>query len=207
MMEKHLTRIASSVHKYRSRMEIIQRTAKELREKEREEKKNLNLFLDRLNVLRRPLSAYRDSISPILDEVGICIRVETWQHDSHISSNMERPQSLILLAIAPNRATQRLRWQRCNFLAFYGDITKKEIHIYQYTHEPHDGSEENKSIIWDELKKYSLHLKTYSVDNFNFDTALPVITAFLSKELHYLLGRFNPDQIMQSINSKPWKNY
>ncbi|MFD2556286.1 hypothetical protein [Sphingobacterium tabacisoli] len=206
-MEKHLTRIASSVYKYISRMEIIQRTAKELREKEREEKKNLNLFLNKLNVLRRPLSAYQNAVSPILDEVGISIRVETWQHDSHIARNMERPQSLILLAIAPNRATQRLRWQRCNFLAFYGDIEKKEIHIYQYTQEPHDGNEESKSLIWDELKKYSVHLKTYSVDHFNFDTAIPLITTFLSRELHYLLARFNPDQIMQSINSKPWKTY
>lgn len=206
-MEQHLSRIAANVGKYKARMEIIEQTHKEVRAQEREENNKHSAFRNKLKEIRTPLAAYRDAISPILDKAVIDVRIETWEHSSIILSKTHRPKDLILFAIAHKKSTELIRWRHCGFLAIWGDYINHEVHIYEYSDQIDRENDKNNRIMRNEFPKNCRQIHKISIDQLDFDMLLPTITSYLSKELDYLMNRYNPDQIMQSINSTSWKNY
>ncbi|WP_164122739.1 MULTISPECIES: hypothetical protein [Sphingobacterium] len=200
-MEKHLSKIAASVQLYITRMAVVKQTNKEILALARAANKKHGVFLNALNLVKAPLVAYRNALSPTLVKADIDIRIETWEHTSIILSKTNRPQDLILFAIASKKAAQLARWRHCGFLAIWGDYAKGQVHVYEYADEIDRENPKNNRIQRNEFPKYSRHLHTFAIAHFDFDKVKPMITAYLSKELNYLMKKYNPGQIMEFINS------
>lgn len=204
-MEKHLSKIASSLHNYMLCLDSIRETNKEIEAQERMEWNKYKAYLKKFTPIKKQLIAYRDTINSTIDIINIALRLETKDHAQYILDENNRPPDHFLLAIAPKNS-RILYWRKCNFLAICGDYAKNEIQVYSFTEEVH-----KKDYLYDrakrlEFQKHTPILHKQPIDQFDFEAVRPFITALLYTELNYLTYSLNPAYVLHLINSIEWKN-
>lgn len=207
MLERHLAKIASMAHAYRTRIEELQLS----REKKKQEEaadlsKREHIYMKKLRAIRKQLMNYRDSLKPILDEVGIAIRVESWTQAAHILRPKHGYKNYILFAIAPQKVMDPQRWQYFGFMAIMGDFQCDEITFYEYSDEIDRQNNEDTVTKRHDFKKYAHHLVDMTIDHFDFEAVKPFIHTYLSKELNYITLQYPSLGLQTFDKSKLWNS-
>lgn len=180
------------------------------RKREREEAEALDLrtrqdiYMKKLKDIRQRFMECRDTLTPILEEVSIDIRVESWEHAAQILRLRHDYKNYILFAIAPKEVKHIQRWRYSGFMAILGDFARNEITLYEYSDEIDRKNSADTATKRNEFEKHAWRLVNIPIDHFDFEAVKPFIKEYLAKELNYIALQYPSLKLPTFDTLKSW---
>lgn len=207
MVERHLAKIASMLHAYSTCIEDLRLSREKKKQEEVAElSKTERIYMKKLRAIRKQLMDYRGTLKPILNEIGIDIRVESWTHAAQILQPRHSCKNYIIFAIAPLELKAPQRWQYCGFMAILGGFQYDEITFYEYADEIDRKNREDTAAKHNEFEKHAWRLVNIPIDHFDLEAVKPFIHTYLSKELNYIALQYPSPSLLTFDKSKLWNS-